>query len=227
MKTAILALIGLFAVSAPVAWAQEDTSPTPAATPEASRPEKSESPATDPSVSVTTEKSATPAPSKSSSPTAPKKTSSPTTKSASTPAPTKAVASPSPAASTKKMSPEATLRDLENKWETATTAHDPSVAGGLLADDYVGVNSKGKVMNRASLMSEIRKDKDTYTSAKNGKMDVRIFGGQFAVVTGTSTEIGKDKNGKAFNRTFRWTDVWVDRKGKWQCVSSQANVVAK
>jgi ketosteroid isomerase-like protein len=58
-------------------------------------------------------------------------------------------------------------------------------------------------------------------------MDVRIYGGQFAVVTGTSSEVGKDKDGKAFNRTFRWTDVWVDRKGKWQCVSSQANLVAK
>ena len=80
MKTAILALTALFVTAAPLAWAQEDTSPTPAATPEASRPEKSESPATDPSVSVTTEKSATPAPSKSSSSAAPTKASSPAAK---------------------------------------------------------------------------------------------------------------------------------------------------
>lgn len=127
----------------------------------------------------------------------------------------------------KKMSAEDTLRDMENKWEASIPAHDSSVAQGVLADDFMGVNSKGKVMNRAGLLSEIKKDKDTYTSAKNGKMDVRIYGGQFAVVTGTSSEVGKDKDGKAFNRTFRWTDVWVDRKGKWQCVSSQANLVAK
>ncbi len=56
---------------------------------------------------------------------------------------------------------------------------------------------------------------------------MRFFGPQFAVVNGTSNEVGKDKEGKAFRRTYRWTDVWVDRKGKWQCVSSQANLVAK
>ncbi len=125
------------------------------------------------------------------------------------------------------MSPEATVRDLENKWEASVMTHDPSVAMALLADDYVGVNSKGKLLNRGALISEIKKDKDTYTSTKNGRMNVRFFGPQFAVVNGTSDEAGKDKEGKAFSRTYRWTDVWVDRKGKWQCVSSQANLVAK
>ena len=105
--------------------------------------------------------------------------------------------------------------------------HDASVAMALLAEDYVGVNSKGKLLNRGALISEIKKDKDTYTSTKNGRMNVRFFGPQFAVVNGTSIEAGKDKEGKAFSRTYRWTDVWVDRKGKWQCVSSQANLVAK
>jgi ketosteroid isomerase-like protein len=125
------------------------------------------------------------------------------------------------------MSPEATLKDQENRWEAATTSHDSSVAASLLADDYVGVNSKGKLLNRGALLNEIKKDKDTYTSAKNGRMNVRFFGPQFAVITGTSTEVGKDKDGKAFDRTYRWTDVWVERKGNWQCVSSQANLIAK
>jgi hypothetical protein len=224
MKTAILAFTALFVAAAPLAWGQEDATPAPAATPEVTAPEKSSSPA-DPSVSVTTEKTATPAPSKSSSPAA-TKSSSPAAKS-NTPASTKTSASPAPVTSTKKMSPEATLRDSENRWEAATMTHDTSVAVALLGDDYQGVNSKGKLMSKRSLISEIKKDKDTYTSAKNGRMDVRIYGGHFAVVTGTSSEIGKDKDGKAFNRAFRWTDVWVDRNGKWLCVASQANLMAK
>lgn len=223
MKPAILALTAVFVTAVPLAWAQEDTSPTPAATPETTAPAKSETTPTDPTVSVTTEKSATPAPSASSSPAATSKASPSTAKSTST----KTTASPSPAGPAKKMSPEATLRDQENRWEAATTTHDSSVAAALLADDYVGVNSKGKFLNRGALLNEIKKDKDTYTSAKNGKMNVRFFGAQYAVVTGTSTETGKDKDGKAFNRTYRWTDVWVERQGKWQCVSSQANLVAK
>jgi uncharacterized protein (TIGR02246 family) len=221
MKKNIVTLAFVFIAASPLAWAQEDMSPMPTVTPS----EKSEPTTADPSVSITTERSSTPTPSKSSSPAARAKTPSPAAKTSSISP--KSATSPAPTASTKKMSPDAALRDLENRWEAATASHDSSVTASLLADDYVGVNSKGKTLNRSALISEIKKDKDTYTSAKNGRMDVRLFGPQFAVVTGTSTEGGKDKDGKAFSRTYRWTDVWVDRKGKWQCVSSHANLVSK
>jgi ketosteroid isomerase-like protein len=104
-------------------------------------------------------------------------------------------------------------------------SHDSSVAQAYLADDFRGVSSKGKVMSKANLLSEIKKDTDAYSSTKNGKVDVRVFGGQFAVATGISTEGGKAKDGQAFKRSFRWTDVWVLRKDRWQCVASQAMLV--
>jgi hypothetical protein len=128
---------------------------------------------------------------------------------------------------TKKSTPEATLKDIEDKWEASIMLHDPSVAQAYLGNDFRGVSSKGKIMTKSSLLAEIKKDTDTYTSTKNGKVDVRVFGGQFAVVTGTSTEVGKAKDGKAFNRSYRWTDAWVDRNGKWQCVASQAMLLSK
>jgi ketosteroid isomerase-like protein len=128
---------------------------------------------------------------------------------------------------TKKSTVEATLKDIEDKWEASFMSHDPSVAQAYLGDDYRGVSSKGKVMSKSSLLAEIKKDTDTYTSAKNGNMDVRVYGGHFAVVMGTSTEAGKDKDGKAFKRSFRWTDAWVDRNGKWQCVASQSMLLSK
>ena len=106
-------------------------------------------------------------------------------------------------------------------------SHDPSVAKAYLANDYRGVSSKGKVMSKSDLLAEMKKDTDTYTSVKNGNMDARVFGGKFAVVMGTSVEIGKDKSGKAFKRNFRWTDSWVERDGKWQCVASQSMQLSK
>ena len=106
-------------------------------------------------------------------------------------------------------------------------AHDPSVARAYLANDYRGVSSKGKVLNKSTLLAEIKKDTDTYTSAKNGNLDVRVYDGKFAVVTGTSTEVGKAKDGKAFKRSYRWTDAWVERNGNWQCVASQAMLLPK
>jgi hypothetical protein len=229
MKFTILALTAFALAAAPLAWAQEDAT-TPAPAPEATVSENSEPPATDPSVSVTTDKS--PAPEKSSSPAA-SKSSSPAATKSSSPAATK---SSSPAAKssstaavmpTKKSTPEATLRDIEDKWEASIMSHDPSVAQAYLGNDYRGVSSKGKVMSKSSLLAEIKKDTDTYTSTKNGNLDVRVYGGHFAVVMGTSTEVGKAKDGKPFKRSFRWTDAWVERDGKWQCVASQAMMLPK
>jgi ketosteroid isomerase-like protein len=218
MKITLVAITVLFVAATPLALAQED-SPSPAASPEATAAEKS----SDPSVSVTTEKTASPAPKPEASP-SPTKSSSPSAKSESSPAPSKS-SSPTAVMPVKKSTPEATIREIEDKWEASVMSHDSSVAQAYLADDFRGVSSKGKVMSKSNLLSEIKKDTDTYTSTKNGKVDVRVFGGQFAVATGTSTEVGKSKDGQAFKRSFRWTDVWVLRKDKWQCVASQAMLV--
>src|SRR5205823_7149794 len=110
---------------------------------------------------------------------------------------------------TKKSTPEATIRDIEDKWEAGVRNHDSSVPQTYVADDFRGVSSKGEIIDKKKLLSEIKKDTDAYSATKNGKVDVRVFGGQFAVATGVSTETGKDKAGQTFKRSFRWTDVWV------------------
>src|SRR5947207_14856364 len=215
MKIIIVAITSLFAAAAPFALAQED-SPSPAASPEAT--------ASDPSVSVTTEKTASPAP-KSEAPASPSKSSSPAATKSSPSATPSASSSPAAVMPTKKSTPEATIREVEDKWEASVMKHDSSVAQAYLADDFRGVSSKGKLMSKSNLLSEIKKDTDTYSSTKNDKVDVRVFGGQFAVASGISTEVGKAKDGQAFKRSFRWTDVWLLRKDKWQCVASQAMLV--
>ncbi|HWM24735.1 MAG TPA: DUF4440 domain-containing protein [Chthoniobacterales bacterium] len=233
MKMTILALTAFVLAAAPLAPAQDETE-TPAPAPEATAPEQSESPATDPSVSVTTEKSeptppeksSSPAPEKSSPPPGPTKASSPAKSSSTAPA-TKKTPPPAAVMPVKKSTPEATLREIENKWEASIAAHDPSVIQAYVANDYRGVSSTGKVINKAALLAQIKNDTDTYTSAKNGRLDVRVFDGRFAIVMGTSTEAGKTKDGKAFKRNFRWTDAWVERNGKWQCVASQAMALSK
>ena len=217
MKTTIAAITVLFAAATPFALAQED-SPSPAPSPEMTTTEKSTS---DPSVSVTTEKTPSPAPKSKASP-SPTKSSSPAAKPSPSENPSSSPAADMPA---KKSTPEATIRDIEDKWEGSVMRHDSSVPQAYLADDFRGVSSKGKVMSKSNLLSELKKDTDTYTSTKNGKIEVRVFGGQFAVASGTSTEVGKAKDGQAFSRTFRWTDVWVLRKDKWQCVASQSMLV--
>lgn len=215
MKLMTLTLAAVLMAGTSFALAQEEES-VPVPSPEAS--------ASDPTVSVATDKkSSTPAPKPSSSPAA-TKSASPQPKSS--PSPAKS-ASPSAVMPAKKSTPEATIREIEDKWEASVMSHDPSVAQAYLADDFRGVSSKGKVMSKSDLLSELKKDKDIYTSSKNGKVDVRVFEGKFAVATGISTEVGKTKEGVEFKRSYRWTDAWVERNGKWQCVASQALLIPK
>jgi ketosteroid isomerase-like protein len=127
----------------------------------------------------------------------------------------------------KKMSVEAAIKDNENRWEAGIASHDASFVQLAVADDFMGVHSDGKVQNKSAVIAEFKKDKDTYKSAKNEKLIVRTYGPSVAVVVGASREKGTGKDGKAFDRTFRFTDTWVDRNGQWQCVASQIMLVPK
>jgi hypothetical protein len=32
---------------------------------------------------------------------------------------------------------------------------------------------------------------------------------------------------KTFDRTYRFTDMWMDRGGKWKCVAGQVSLISK
>jgi ketosteroid isomerase-like protein len=117
------------------------------------------------------------------------------------------------------------VKDMENAWEAAVASHSFATVDGMVAADFVGVSSKGKFVNRSQMLSEFKGDKDTYKSAKNEKLNVKMFGPNVAVVTGRAREVGTGKDGKAFDRAFLFTDTWMMRSGKWQCIASQVTKV--
>ena len=113
------------------------------------------------------------------------------------------------------------VKDMENAWEAAVAKHDRATVEGFLAADFTGVSSKNKFIGRSDVLNEFKGDKDTYKSAKNEKLNVKMYGPGVAVVTGRAREMGTGKDGKAFDRTFLFTDTWMMRGGKWQCIASQ------
>jgi ketosteroid isomerase-like protein len=208
----ITSLIGIAALSfVALALAQETQTTSPA-------PEEKPSTTTEATSTAAPETTAAATPSE--QPAAQRKE-----KPATTPAPTqKRVApakAPSPAgAASKKMSAEEIVKANENRWEASYAAHDTSVAQALVAGDFAGVYWDGRVMNKSAVISEMKKDKDTYKSAVNEKLTVHSYGPNVAVVIGTTHEKGTGKDGKPFDRAFRFTDTWMLRGGQWQCVAS-------
>lgn len=223
MITSLLAITALtLAVSTVRAQEEEAASPSPAmdeqSTPavETSSPAVESAPVTMPEKAAAT---ATPAkkeqPASSASPSAEKKKATPAegaTKAASSAADTG--------------SPEGNVKRLEGEWENSVMKHDLSFIQARVAEDFIGCSSKGKRLNKATLVKEMKGDSDTYTSAKNGSLMVRAYGSNVAAATGTSKETGKSKDGKAFSRTYAWTDTWMLRGSRWQCVASQAMLVS-
>jgi ketosteroid isomerase-like protein len=117
------------------------------------------------------------------------------------------------------------VRDMEDAWEAAVGKHDYATVDGYIAADFTGVSSKNKFVGRSEILSEYKGDKDTYKSAKNERLNVKMYGNNVAVVTGRAREVGTGKDGKAFDRTFLFTDTWMMRGGKWQCVASQSSKI--
>src|SRR5262245_50253160 len=221
-------IISLFASAfvAAIAIAQEEAA-SPAETTAPSTEEKAsatvESTPSEPTSSTSAQKKEEPLSAAPSSGTSAQKKEAPAAVKASAAKPATAAAAPKAAAAApaKNMS----VKDMENAWEAAVAKHDSATVEGFVAADFMGVSSKNKFVDRSEMVGDFKKDKDTYKSAKNEKLNVKMYGNNVAVVTGRVREVGTGKDGKAFDRTFLFTDTWMMRGGKWQCVASQASKI--
>jgi hypothetical protein len=113
------------------------------------------------------------------------------------------------------------LKQMETAWGDALTNkdHGLAVVTNMVADDYAGINSKGKMQTKAGLLKEMKDEPGALTASTTDSMEVHSYGSNVATVCGTSTEKGKDKDGKAFTHKYGWVDTWMERDGKWQCVA--------
>jgi ketosteroid isomerase-like protein len=119
------------------------------------------------------------------------------------------------------------LKALEQSWESSYLTHDTTIIEKLVAEDFVGTSSSGKLGTKATMLSEAKKDTNVYKTAVSSDMIVHSFGPNVAVVTGIVGETGKEKSGKEFSHAYRFTDTWVERNGEWQCVSAHAMALPK
>jgi ketosteroid isomerase-like protein len=114
---------------------------------------------------------------------------------------------------------ETNLKQMEDAWAKALKDKDQAAVANMVADDYAGITSKGEHQNKTQLLDEIKNSTDTLSASTNDSMQVHAYGPGLATVVGTSTEKGKDKNGKQFSHSFGWIDTWLERNGKWECIA--------
>jgi adenosylhomocysteine nucleosidase len=114
------------------------------------------------------------------------------------------------------------LMQMERDWCTALATRNSSLLEPILAEDYSSVNSRGVMSTRSSELTDASAGASGFSTCTNDQMKVRVFG-TAAVITGHNVTSGT-YNGVAFkNRESYWTDTYVFRNGRWQCVASHSS----
>ena len=120
---------------------------------------------------------------------------------------------------------ELELMMLERAWSAAYLQHNTDLIERILADDYVGIDGRGMVTNKADEIADAKGPLPGAPAASFTVLDdtvsdmsVRIYGAT-AVVNGRTTEKIQPTEGGTRTIHYRRTTVWVKRQGKWQCVS--------
>lgn len=109
------------------------------------------------------------------------------------------------------------LLQLEDQWALGVTRRDAAVFRRLLADGFVYTENDHTV-GREDVLHDIVAGPDTVQAAHNEEMKVHRFG-TTAIVTGWLIMSGRGPQG-LFNRRYRFTDTWVQRRGSWQIVGA-------
>lgn len=110
------------------------------------------------------------------------------------------------------------LKGLVRQWDEAIAKRDTATLDRLLADEFEFV---GGVKKAAYLNSIKTQAADAVTSAVSTDLQVLVYENT-AVVTGLDTISGQNK-GQAYIAKWLYTDVWVKRAGRWQCVRTHAS----
>jgi ketosteroid isomerase-like protein len=115
------------------------------------------------------------------------------------------------------------LIQLEHDWDAAFHRHDAAFIDRILADEFIVTYDNGV---RADRIVELELAKSLNENIESSMLDefiVKEFGNT-AVVWFTLHLVGP-LNGQRVQNDYRFTDVFVLRDGRWQCVSSQSTHV--
>jgi len=116
------------------------------------------------------------------------------------------------------------LIKLERGWNEAFYRKDVAFIERLLAEEFTATYDDGRMGDKATELALVAAFDQHVESATPDEFAVRVYR-DTAVVWFTLRLVGI-KEGQRSEMALRYTDVWIVRDGRWQCVSSQSTRVA-
>ena len=115
------------------------------------------------------------------------------------------------------------LIELERGWNDAVYRQDADFVSSLLADEFIVTYDDGARGDKARELALVAQFNQQVVSAVQDDFTVRVYQ-DTAVVWFTLNLVGM-RQGQRAELTLRYTDVWVQRDGRWQCVSTHGTKV--
>jgi len=115
---------------------------------------------------------------------------------------------------------EQALFQIERDWAVAAVKGDLQAFDRILAAEFVQTDEAGEIKSKKQVFADVRSGATKSESAAQSEMKAFVLGDMavaHGLVTTKSTLRGKDTSGQ-----YRWTDTFVKRDGRWQCVASYA-----
>jgi hypothetical protein len=120
---------------------------------------------------------------------------------------------------------EKELIKLENGWNDAWLKRDLAFLDKILSDDYLTTDFEGTVLTKAQALENLKSGVDVVTAVVTDNWNVRVYG-DAAVVMGRNTAKSQYKS-KDSSGQYQWTDTWIKKDGRWQCVASQGTKIVQ
>jgi Domain of unknown function (DUF4440) len=114
------------------------------------------------------------------------------------------------------------LVNLERHFNDALLKADWKSIEGMQADDLILTNADGTLSRKSDAVESIRSGDLKFESIAVQDPRVQDFG-HVVVITGTIIEKAHYKT-TDLSGTYRFTDVWARRDGKWQLVAGHESL---
>lgn len=127
---------------------------------------------------------------------------------------------------TKPSGEEGRIIALESAWDQAEQNKDANALENLLADNLVYVDYDGSISTKRQFLASVRSTGVVGEQINNEGVTVRLYGTSVAVSTGVYRDKGVEK-GNPFSRRGRFTNVWLNQNGRWECIASQSTLITR
>ena len=115
---------------------------------------------------------------------------------------------------------QAALVEIEKTWARALEEHDINALNCILADEFEDADAQGKLADRSAVIAKAATSRAVHHELSD--LHAHIYG-DVAYIRGMAD--ATDTQTKAITKV-RFTDIYVYREGRWQCVAGHESLVS-